>query len=385
MPIHKNTSVWLDVMRAGAAQAVLLGHLYQLFFFGSHAGPESALTMAVHAKIMFFSNYAHEAVIVFFVLSGYLVGGPAARSMMSGRFSWKSYLPDRLVRLWTVLLPCLVLTFALDMVSTHFGSGLHFLTSWSSFFPRDWVNADTWSVERMIANAAFLIRLTAPQYGTNVSLWSLANEFWYYMMLPAFATVLFGSKSQRAFSAIVLLTVAYLLHGVQYLLPAFMMGFGIWMVGAVLYNLSSMKAAAPIALALLLSSGLLLWTVTPEKGTLVHDALIGVGTAGIIGLARFIPARGFGAIGKFFASYSFSLYAIHVPVLVLLFSFDPMTAIDRPYGSADLLRFIGYAVATNAVAVAFWFVFEKRTASIKRALRDAITERAASAKQDLPA
>ncbi|MDR5742503.1 acyltransferase [Caballeronia sp. LZ029] len=368
-PIDKNTSAWLDVMRGGAAQAVLLGHLYQLFFFGSHGGPESQLVMLIHAAIIFVSRYSHEAVIVFFVLSGYLVGGPAARSLMSGQFSWKEYLPARLTRLWTVLLPCLVLTFALDMVATNFGTGLYFLKEWASIYPRDWVRADTWSLERLFANAAFLIRVEKPMFGSNISLWSLTNEFWYYVTLPAIVTVFIGGKAQRIFSAFALLSVAYVIYRLHNLSPGFIAGFGIWMLGAILHRISARKSAPYIALALLLTSGCLLWSVAPNPETIAHDALIGAATAGVIGLARFVPARGFRAIGRFFAGYSFSLYAIHLPVLVLLFSFDPLTAIDRPYGGYDLLRFIGYAVATNLAAMAFWFAFEKRTASVKRALR----------------
>ena len=36
-----------------------------------------------------------------------------------------------------------------------------------------------------LGNAAFLQRILVPELGTNGPLWSLANEFWYYLLFPA--------------------------------------------------------------------------------------------------------------------------------------------------------------------------------------------------------
>ena len=53
------------------------------------------------------SNLGHQAVIIFFALSGYLVGGSVINAIRRSEWSWVRYLTQRLVRLWLVLLPAL--------------------------------------------------------------------------------------------------------------------------------------------------------------------------------------------------------------------------------------------------------------------------------------
>ena len=62
----------------------------------------------------FATGLGHQAVVVFFVLSGYLVGGSVLTAYQSGRWSWAAYALRRLTRLWVVLLPALIITLAVD-------------------------------------------------------------------------------------------------------------------------------------------------------------------------------------------------------------------------------------------------------------------------------
>ena len=41
-------------------------------------------------------------------------------------------------------------------------------------------------------NLVFLQTILVPTYGTNALLWSLANEFWYYMLFPLLAVLIHG-------------------------------------------------------------------------------------------------------------------------------------------------------------------------------------------------
>jgi peptidoglycan/LPS O-acetylase OafA/YrhL len=65
----------------------------------------------------------HEAVMVFFVLSGFLVGGSVLKLMSRDLWSWNNYLIKRLTRLWIVLIPALLLGLALDLGGSHIFSG----------------------------------------------------------------------------------------------------------------------------------------------------------------------------------------------------------------------------------------------------------------------
>src|SRR6266436_9495246 len=86
----------LDLIRAVAACVVMIGHLRTLFFvdFGhlSHGyWPLEAL--------YFFTGFGHQAVIVFFVLSGFLISSTVIRSHGLGKWSWRDYAINRATRL----------------------------------------------------------------------------------------------------------------------------------------------------------------------------------------------------------------------------------------------------------------------------------------------
>lgn len=61
----------------------------------------------------------HSAVVIFFVLSGYLISGSVFRMFAAGRWSWKRYSLHRLLRLWIVLIPGLMLTALCDQTGIH--------------------------------------------------------------------------------------------------------------------------------------------------------------------------------------------------------------------------------------------------------------------------
>ena len=66
-------------------------------------------------KVFYFlTGFGHQAVIVFFVLSGFFVGGSILKNPQ--RFSFMHYLIARLSRLWVVLIPMLALTYLIDYI-----------------------------------------------------------------------------------------------------------------------------------------------------------------------------------------------------------------------------------------------------------------------------
>ena len=95
----------LDLVRGLAALLVLAGHL-RAYVFQSYG---EASQMGVALKAFYFATgLGHEAVIIFFALSGFLVGGKALQDLLARRFSWSRYLLRRLTRLWIVIVPALL-------------------------------------------------------------------------------------------------------------------------------------------------------------------------------------------------------------------------------------------------------------------------------------
>ena len=172
----------LDLVRGVSALLVMLGHL-RGFLFLDFAELDRA---GVLTKFFYFATgLGHQAVMVFFVLSGYFVGGSVLSGLGNGRFTWRCYAASRLTRLWMVLIPALVLTLCFDLLGSHWNPGAYagdlnarFMSGPTHIQPaaHDWLT--------LLGNLCFVQNITVPVFGSNGPLWSLANEFWYYVMFP---------------------------------------------------------------------------------------------------------------------------------------------------------------------------------------------------------
>ena len=104
----------LDFIRGTAAISVLYCHLRVLFMHS--IAPTIALNAATRLLYLL-SSYGRPAVMVFFVLSGWLISGAIIRNNHSGTWRWRDYIVSRGVRLYCVLVPGLVLTLLWDCLS----------------------------------------------------------------------------------------------------------------------------------------------------------------------------------------------------------------------------------------------------------------------------
>ncbi|WP_082491578.1 sugar transferase [Duganella sp. Leaf126] len=109
---HDRQSVLIDWLRGLAALQVAAAHLRAQVFPGLSTVSDPPLW---YQGLAFVTGFAHQAVLVFFVLSGWLVGGvflDRSRNMPPAQ-ALRDYALDRATRLWTVLLPAFLLMLAL--------------------------------------------------------------------------------------------------------------------------------------------------------------------------------------------------------------------------------------------------------------------------------
>jgi peptidoglycan/LPS O-acetylase OafA/YrhL len=213
---------YLDLARGIAAMVVAMSHLRAFMFVDFQAFGHPGL---MWSAFYIATGFGHEAVMAFFVLSGFLVGGSVVSRAKAKQWSWSDYAITRLTRLWIVLLPALLLTAFWD----HLGMML----TGSPFYKGEMMGlynsgpaqgALGYNIASFLGNFAFLQTIAVPTFGSNGPLWSLANEFWYYVLFPvwfcAFAKTKPNARLGNGVIALViscLLPVGLLLYGLIWL------------------------------------------------------------------------------------------------------------------------------------------------------------------------
>lgn len=84
------------------------------------------------------SRLGHEAVVVFFVLSGYLVGGRSLQRAIEGRFDVPAYWLDRVTRVYVPLIPVLGLTALVVFIQGHQSSMVELLVNLAGLQGAGW-------------------------------------------------------------------------------------------------------------------------------------------------------------------------------------------------------------------------------------------------------
>jgi len=369
-------SAHLDAIRALAAWAVMWGHVRSDFFVDF----ENVRAKGLAVKVLYFSTgFGHQAVMVFFVLSGFLISSSVLHGYASGRWSWREYAINRSSRLYAVLIPGLLFGLVLDRLgSTVFSaSGLysHPLDGFGSAIAQDQI-----TVSAFIGNLFFLQTILCPTFGSNGPLWSLANEFWYYVLFPValFAGIAWMKHSVRRAIPLTVLAAAM----VVFLGRDKFVGFLIWMAGCGLVLVYSRFQNQPrpwlIPYAAISSLALVGCLVASRLG---RPALLGTDLSVGIAFSLFLFGVLHVGLGKqlglyrrsahFFARFSYSLYVLHFPFLFFLRAWTAPIERWQPIG----LHLV-YGAAAGAAAVSFaWLVStftESRTSMLRQWMRGAM-------------
>jgi peptidoglycan/LPS O-acetylase OafA/YrhL len=321
IPFSRTTaSVHLDATRALAALLVCLGHWRNLLFVSYpqlHAAHRSLFAISY-----VLTDAGHQAVMIFFVLSGYLISGSIYRMMATGTWSWRRYLTHRVVRLWIVLIPALLLGALLD------GAGLH-LHAGPALYAGQVQNslgtdvAAHYTVSRFFACLFFLQGIVIHgSFGSNGPLWSLANEFWYYILFPLGLVA-----CRRSFSGRVRIP-----SGLLFLLAAWFVGkgimleFPIWLLGSVIAALQVPRFSVGLRGVILAVYPLVFFYLSKARWipSVPSDYLLGIATfffiLCLLNDTTAAPSTRWVGLSRVGARFSYTLYVVHFPLLLLLTS-----------------------------------------------------------------
>jgi peptidoglycan/LPS O-acetylase OafA/YrhL len=360
----------LDTVRALCALAVCAGHLRSGLMPDYDANLHTGL---LQQAFYFLTGLGQFAVMVFFVLSGFLAGGPL---LQKKSLSPGYYIIARLTRLLTVLIPALMLTAALDsLLGLYYPEVIagEYFTRWNSGpLPGQFAG----DVSTLLGNTLFLQTILVQPYGTNSPLWSLANEFWYYLVFPLLVLATSRTCGERG---VAIRMVCLMAAGIAlwFVTPEIRWYFLVWLMGVVAWYLKdrirhskpALYASGMVFLILLAACripGMLPLTLIQK------DLLAGLGfavfcmnLAGSRHPGKAVITRMLSSTARTFAGFSYSLYAIHLPILILLIAMlqDWTQTLD-----AGML-YLCYFMLLGLLSLAgwgFWFCFERHTQAIRQ-------------------
>ncbi len=378
--VQTQGSVHLDAIRASAAATVFLMHL-RLFFLdtGSSSSTPPVVTSSAEVRVGFayprrgHGDHAHQAVMVFFVLSGFLVGGSVVRTIRHGLWSWRKYAIHRVVRLWMVLIPALLLGALLDTAgSRHFaGEG----TIYSAPAGQELLHSDFPSrltPVTFLGNVFFLQDILVKTFGINQPLWSLANEFWYYAAFPCVALALIGGVPIFWRLVAVLVAAGILWFTGEQIAWYFV----IWLLGVVVavlpavipLRLLRVSAAASLFLFALVS----LTAKYDGANEFPVDLLIAFSFLPLLYCVAQMSAPSrpslYRTVARFVSKISYSMYLTHVPVFCLLSAVLVGGWRVFPLNGHSLILVVEAAGTALLAACAVHFLFEARTDRVRRYL-----------------
>ena len=360
----------LDLVRGLAAVVVLLSHARSYLIMPPVLVEDASLP----AKLFYFATgFGHEAVMVFFVLSGFFISRSIVNLTATGRFTWRRYLVSRLSRLWVVLIPALLLTAGWDHLGIALGGGDFYagrIHEYYNSIPGGGSGGVDLSAANFLHNALFLVEVTTPAvYGTNGPLWSLTYEFWYYILFPLGLLLVLGGSSaltRLLYATLLLALVWYLPGGLLKLGVVWLFGYAVLMLWRrpAVQRLAARRWYAVVSLAgFALSMGISRVGLIADQ--LHADLLIGLCFALFMPamIAHAPTAHWFERLSTGLSTISYSLYLTHFPLL----AFVATIGLDNrqlPVDATGLTVFIGMLSVCMLYAMLVYWLFERNTAQV---------------------
>ena len=331
--MNKETSIYLDLVRFLAAMVVFLSH------FSLHRLSDGFLWQ--------FGPYGHQAVTVFFVLSGFVI----AYATDTRENTASAFCISRMARMYSVALPAVILTVLLDEI----GSRLR-----PDQYSAAWGYVQDLSFERFFTALSFTNELwtLSVRQGSNAAYWSMGYEVPYYVI---FGLALFTPKRWRVLAVgLALLAVG----------PSIVVALPIWLAGVAAYRYSQRSRISPAVGMLMFAGSLLAWVAYEMIATrwgrpmiegnayfkrheVVQDYIVAACfVVNLLGFHAASATLGAGllkvsALVRWLAGATFTLYLCHLPIAQFLLACMPWPASDM---RSRLLVFFGTLAAVFVLA-----------------------------------
>ena len=307
--MKKEVSLYLDAVRFLAALTVFFAH-YSTNSLGG-------------GFLWQFSHYGHQAVTVFFILSGFVI----AYATDTRENSAGAYCVSRIARMYSVVVPAVILTAALDALGAWLRPDL---------YTRAWGFEADLSAFRFFAALTFSNELwtLSVKQGSNLAYWSMGYEVPYYVI---FGLALFAPAKWRAVSV----GAALLAVG-----PSIAVMCPVWLAGVAVYRICKRDVVSVRWGVLLFTASLLAWGTYEwiawnygrpmlqtgplfKRAEVIQDYIVACFfCAGLIGFNAAAHELGglllrFARPIRWLAGASFTLYLCHLPLARFLLACTP--------------------------------------------------------------
>jgi peptidoglycan/LPS O-acetylase OafA/YrhL len=331
--INPKDLLFLDGLRGLAALFVMMGHARLLLWEGFSEGyvnhPESYNAfnkMLVYFFSIFATRYGHQAVLFFFVLSGFVIHLKYASRLAADpqhKFDTQNYFIRRLRRIYPPLIFALLLTVALDYIGRSISAPVYDLRAASelSFYPHLGTNYD---LRTFFGNLFFLNQTYVPNFGSNGPLWSLKYEWWFYVLYPLFYLLNRKSSLVSMGAMLLLFVLSFLPNVMPVLLVRDIFSMMVcWWLGVLLADIYAGRVNIPFKYPALLVLLMPVNFIHPLTGTWeINDFLFAIGFFGFLACCFALKEKGYQLKMlhklKWLGDCSYTLYVIHFPVLMLM-------------------------------------------------------------------
>lgn len=357
---EKEHFYWLDLLRFVAAFLVALNHSRNDFFvmYGDlPADQQGTLTSIFY----FIARLGHESVVIFFVLSGFLVGGIGLERLASNNFKYRSYVIDRISRIMTPLFGAVV---------------LFFITCRLTNEPFDWLTA----IGNLLSLQDIFCKCLVSPF------WSLAFEVWFYIMLFAVALMYYNRGTQN--HNFYIKACGYILFFIcccvfTKLEPVYLL---IWVMGALAYKTRPLNMNKWVFIISIV--GVIVFTLLyelsvdsvslPNNIKVCNTKFVEICLS--FSFCLFIQqiilikphwswARSIDKIGTILAKPSYTLYLTHRIIFLFLFYY----IFDKKTGDMSMTSIGNYALFLTLTLIGCYLaylMFEKHTNLIKKYLKE---------------
>lgn len=346
-------SFYLNFLRVYAAIGVLVFHC-TFYFFSERTLSSPYLSI----------NLGHKMVIIFFVLSGYVIAFSAEKKS----HNLQEYLSDRFIRLYSVIIPALIFTLLIDRTGMYFAP---------EAYAKHLNETGNYYVRYVIALLNLQQNWTlASKVSTNLPFWSIAYEFWYYVFLGFALFIKNRTVKIGAMAGLLLFTGPKIVL----LLPVWLVGVGLYYVHKKLTFRPNQTVIWILFLLSFILLNLYVFNVLPTpfpqyfpngkpplffSSDFINDYYLSMIVGANIFLSILIDitvlSNAFTRFIQYLANGTFTLYLFHYPLLVFC-------SVFIPYDKQNLLHVLLLLVAQFIALTCIGHALEKSRFAIKAAL-----------------